>query len=79
LLGIAAKVRRSGRDVTTEDITLARQKGATDLEIHDTVLIAAAFCMSNRYVDGLAAFTPADPPQYDEMGARMAALGYVRE
>jgi hypothetical protein len=63
--------------VTSEEVAQARQEGATDLEIHDTVLIAAAFCMYNRYVDGLATFTPADPRQYEEMGARMAAQGYT--
>jgi uncharacterized peroxidase-related enzyme len=77
LLAIAAKVQQSGKNVTAEDITAAREEGATDLEIHDAVLIAAAFCMYNRYVDGLATFTPTDQRLYDEMGARMAAQGYV--
>ena len=79
LLAIAAKVIRSGKDVTVEDIAFARREGATDLEIHDAVLITSAFCMYNRYVDGLATLTPVDPRQYDEMGARMAAQGYIRE
>jgi uncharacterized peroxidase-related enzyme len=78
LLKIAGKVQQSGRNVTTEDVAEAREEGATDREIHDTVLIAAAFCMYNRYVDGLATFTPTDPRQYDEMGARMATQGYGR-
>jgi uncharacterized peroxidase-related enzyme len=78
LLAIAGKVQESGKSVTSEDIQQARQKGATDLEIHDTVLIAAAFCMYNRYVDGLATYTPMDKPDlYDEMGARMAHHGYT--
>jgi uncharacterized peroxidase-related enzyme len=77
LLAIAAKVQQSGKNVTTEDIAEARKEGATDLEIHDAVLIAAAFCMYNRYVDGLATFTPTDERLYDDMGARMAAQGYV--
>jgi uncharacterized peroxidase-related enzyme len=76
LLTIAGKVQESGRNVTSEDIAAARNEGATDREIHDTVLIAAAFCMYNRYVDGLATFTPVDPKLYDEMGARMATQGY---
>jgi uncharacterized peroxidase-related enzyme len=76
LLAIAGKVQESGRNVTTEDVSAARNEGATDREIHDTVLIAAAFCMYNRYVDGLATFTPVDPKLYDEMGARMASQGY---
>jgi uncharacterized peroxidase-related enzyme len=77
LLTIAASVQKGGRNVTTEEIAQAREEGATDLEIHDTVLIAAAFCMYNRYVDGLATLTPVDARQYDEMGARMAAQGYT--
>jgi uncharacterized peroxidase-related enzyme len=76
LLTIAGKVQESGKNVSTEDVEAARNEGGTDWEIHDTVLIAAAFCMYNRYVDGLATFTPVDPKQYDEMGARMATQGY---
>ncbi|MGC4080665.1 MAG: peroxidase-related enzyme [Vicinamibacterales bacterium] len=78
LLAIAAKVQESGRHVTAADVDRARQEGASDLEIHDTVLIAAAFCMFNRYVDGLATTTPSDPALYDVMGQRMARDGYVR-
>jgi uncharacterized peroxidase-related enzyme len=78
LLAIAAKVRHSGRDVTADDVARARGAGATDTEIHDVILIAAAFSMFNRYVDGLATLTPADPQAYDAMGARMAKQGYVR-
>lgn len=77
LLAIAGKVQQSGKSVTSEDVARARSEGATDLEIHDTVLIAAAFCMYNRYVDGLATFTPTEPQLYDEMGARMAHEGYI--
>ena len=58
LLQIAGKVREGGKRVTATDIAAARAQGATDLEIHDTVLIAAAFCMYNRYVDGLATWQP---------------------
>jgi uncharacterized peroxidase-related enzyme len=78
LLAIAAKVRESGRQVANADIERARQEGATDVEIHDAVLIAAAFCMFNRYVDGLATLTPTDPHAYDAMGQRMASQGYVQ-
>ena len=76
LLNIAGKVQILGKEVTPEDINAARELGADDREIHDTVLIAAAFCMFNRYVDGLASFTPTDPAIYEEMGNRMAK-GYV--
>lgn len=77
LLAIAAKVQHSGRDVTADDVAKARAEGATDVEIHDAVLIAAAFCMYNRYVDGLATWTPTDPAAYDQMGQRLATQGYV--
>jgi len=78
LLTVAGKVQQSGRDVTAADVERARAAGATDLEIHDTVLIAAAFSMYNRYVDGLATVTPDDSKVYDQMGQRMAKEGYVR-
>jgi uncharacterized peroxidase-related enzyme len=76
LLNIAGKVQILGKEVTEEDIADARNLGATDREIHDAVLIAAVFSMFNRYVDGLASWTPNDPAVYDEMGLRMAK-GYV--
>lgn len=76
LLNIAGKVQILGKEVTSEDIAAARALGADDREIHDTVLIAASFCMFNRYVDGLASFTPTDAATYEEMGKRMAK-GYV--
>ncbi len=75
LLHVAGKVQILGKEVTSADIDAAKKEGATDKEIHDTVLIAAAFCMFNRYVDGLASLTPTDPEEYKEMGKRMAA-GY---
>ena len=77
LLAIAGKVQRGGKHVTTDDISRARRQGATDKEIHDTVLIAAAFCMYNRYVDGLATWAPADQNLYRENGRRLAEEGYV--
>lgn len=77
LLAIAGKVQQDGKNVTPEDIQSAREQGATDLEIHDTVLIAAAFCMYNRYVDGLATVQPQDPSLYRERGKMVARDGYV--
>lgn len=77
LLAIAAKVQKGGKQVTTEDVARARQQGATDKEIHDTVLIAAAFCMYNRYVDGLATWAPDDPDIYRTNGKRLAEEGYL--
>jgi uncharacterized peroxidase-related enzyme len=77
LLTIAGKVQRSGKLVTPGDIQRARENGATDRDIHDTVLIAATFSLFNRYVDGLATLTPTDPKAYEEMGKRMTTIGYV--
>jgi uncharacterized peroxidase-related enzyme len=78
LLHIAALVQKSGKAVTPEAVAAARQAGATDLEIHDTVLIAALFCLYNRYVDGLATVTPADADFYDGLGRRLKQHGYNR-
>lgn len=77
LLGIAAKVQRSGLDVTDDDVAAARAEGATDVEIHDTVLIAAAFCMFNRYVDGLRAMTPPDQEAYIPRARILVEAGYL--
>jgi uncharacterized peroxidase-related enzyme len=76
LLLIAGKVQNSGNSVTPEDIEAARESGAADADIHDTVLIAAAFSLFNRYVDGLASFTPPGEEAYEEMGKRMCEKGY---
>jgi uncharacterized peroxidase-related enzyme len=76
LLNIARKVAHSGKEVKPEDILQARESGADDREIHDTVLIAATFSMCNRYVDGLDTLTPTNEADYVEMGKRMAK-GYV--
>ncbi len=77
LLPLAAAVQQSGRNVTPALVALARDKGATDKEIHDTVLIAAAFCMFNRYVDGLATEAPGEVEYYTDRAERRAAEGYA--
>jgi len=77
LLLIAGKVQQDGKLVTQADVDAARAEGATDIEIHDTVLISAAFCMYNRYVDGLGTVQPDDEALYRERGARVARDGYV--
>ncbi|MGD0094889.1 MAG: peroxidase-related enzyme [Terracidiphilus sp.] len=76
LLVIAGQVQRGGKQVTRSAVEAAGEQGATDLEIHDTVLIAAAFCMYNRYVDGLATWQPHDERMYAQMGAHLARQGY---
>jgi uncharacterized peroxidase-related enzyme len=77
LIAIAGNVAKGGKHVTEGDIARARAQGATDLEIHDTVLIAAVFCMCNRYVDGLATWAPDDPDFYRQRAAIVAANGYA--
>ena len=78
LLEIAGKVRQDGRRVQEEDVARARKAGADDKAIHDTVLIAAAFSMYTRYVDGLATWTPQEPELYEEMAAQLAENGYAK-
>jgi uncharacterized peroxidase-related enzyme len=78
LLVIAALVQQGGKHVHAKAVERARNAGATDLEIHDTVLIAALFCMYNRYVDGLATVAPADPLYYSQLGSRLVNNGYQR-
>jgi uncharacterized peroxidase-related enzyme len=77
LLRIAAAVRHDGRTVTAQMVQDARAEGATDLEIHDTVLIAAAFSMYNRYVDGLGTLAPEDPQAYLASARRIVEVGYA--
>ena len=77
LLSIAGSVQKGGKYVTGQQIDNARRHGATDQEIHDTVLIAAAFCMFNRYVDGLHTWAPQDRQVYIERAAMRAAEGYA--
>jgi hypothetical protein len=77
LLNIAGKVQLGGKHVTREDIAAARNEGATDLEIHDTVMIAAVFCMCNRYVDGLGTWAPEDPDIYRQRAAQIVERGYT--
>lgn len=76
LLNIAGKVQQSGKSVHTDDITKAKDSGASDKDIHDTVLIAAAFCMFNRYVDGLATVAPTDMDSYPLRAKQVAEGGY---
>jgi uncharacterized peroxidase-related enzyme len=77
LLSIAGSVQKGGKNVTKEQIDHARSLSATDKEIHDTVLIAAAFCMYNRYVDGLATWAPEDRQYYVNRAPQRATEGYL--
>ncbi|XVV16933.1 carboxymuconolactone decarboxylase family protein [Actinoplanes sp. CA-131856] len=78
LLALADKVRIGGREVGRGDVERAKAAGADDRMVHDTVLIAAAFCMFNRYVDGLGTLTPAEPAHYERHAGMLAAGGYLR-
>jgi uncharacterized peroxidase-related enzyme len=78
LLAVAEAVQHSGRAVTPELVEAARAQGATDAEVHDTVLIAAAFCMFNRYVDGLGTVAPQDPAAYRQGAEVLVQDGYLR-
>lgn len=77
LLELAREVQRGGRAVTPDTVAAARDAGASDVEIHDAVLIAAAFCMFNRYVDGLGTASPHDRADYLPMAERIVASGYL--
>ena len=77
LLAIAGSVQKGGKWVTPEQIGQAKDLGATDKEIHDTVLIAAAFCMFNRYVDGLNTWAPQDRQLYVDRARMRAEEGYA--
>ena len=78
LLTIATQAQEGGKKVNTKSVQEAKGAGATDIEIHDTVLIAALFCLYNRYVDGLSAVTPSDPAFYKSLGERLKNNGYNR-
>lgn len=77
LLVVAGQVQQSGLAVTDEAVSDARTAGATDIDIHDTVLIAAAFCMFNRYVDGLATSSPVEREVFDKMAEAIISDGYT--
>lgn len=78
LLVIAKQVQQSGKAVTTQSIQRAKTAGATDIEIHDTVLIAALFCLYNRYVDGLATRLPDSHDYFNTLAERLVTNGYRR-
>lgn len=78
LLAIAALVQQNGKMVNPASIERAKNAGASDLEIHDTVLIAALFCLYNKYVDGLATVTPGTELFYQNLGERITTHGYNR-
>ncbi|MBC7937271.1 MAG: peroxidase-related enzyme [Rhizobacter sp.] len=78
LLNIALLVGGNGKNVSPEAIQKAKDNNASDMEIHDTVMIAALFCFYNRYVDGLGTYAPTDPVYYSDMALRLKEKGYYR-
>jgi len=78
ILTIADRVREDGKLVTAAHIAAAKVAGATDIEIHDTVLIAGLFCLYNRYVDGMATAMPEDNSYFTMLADRLVNHGYYR-
>ena len=76
LVHIARIVARRPRELTATDIAPARAAGATDADVQLAVLIAAAFSMYNRIVEGFRAKTPPSPEAYRERASEIAERGY---
>ncbi len=76
LVEIARGVRRDPRAVARAEIERALEAGATDADTQLAVLIASAFCMYNRMVDGLRAPTPPSAEAFRERAAQIAEHGY---
>lgn len=76
LLHIARTVRREARDLTAADVATARAAGATDADVQLAVLIAAAFSMYNRMVDGFRAKTPPTADAFRAGAAEIVEHGY---
>lgn len=79
LLEIASLVQGDARMVNDATIARAREAGANDLDIHDTVLTAAMFCFYNRYVDGLASQYPENESYFETLAERLTTTGYMRK
>lgn len=77
LVQIARTVRRAPRELTADDVATATASGASDADVQLGVLIAAAFSMYNRMVDGFRARTPADPEIYRPRAVQIAEQGYT--
>jgi hypothetical protein len=76
LIKIARTVGRAPRELTAGDVATAKAAGATDADVQLAVLIAAAFCMYNRMVDGFRARTSSDISVYGPRAAQIAEQGY---
>jgi uncharacterized peroxidase-related enzyme len=76
LLHIARTVRQDALGLTDADVAAAREAGATDADVQLAVLIAAAFSMYNRIVDGFRAATPPVTAAYRDRAREIASHGY---
>jgi uncharacterized peroxidase-related enzyme len=76
LLHVARTVRRNPLDLAAADIAAARAAGASDADVQLAVLIASAFSMYNRMVDGFRAMTPPSAEVYAERAGQIAEHGY---
>jgi uncharacterized peroxidase-related enzyme len=76
LLAIARTVAKNARALTAADVQAARDAGASDADTQLAVMIAAAFAMYNRMVDGFRAKTPGSPDAYAARAEQIAAHGY---
>jgi uncharacterized peroxidase-related enzyme len=76
LLHIARTVAQAPRTLTADDVRAANDAGASDADVQLAVLIAGAFAMYNRLVDGFRARTPGSPDAYRSRAAEIAERGY---
>jgi len=76
LVTLARAVAASPHGRADAEAQAARQAGASDRDLHDTILVTGLFCLFNRYVDGLGVPEPASEADYGPMGRRLASQGY---
>ncbi|MEU7473710.1 hypothetical protein AB0A94_35245 [Streptomyces sp. NPDC044984] len=76
LLHTTAEVVRAPHPLNDETVTAAHAAGATDDDIHDTILTTAALCMFNRHASALDTEPPADPAYYTKTAQRILTDGY---
>lgn len=76
LLTISRTVAKHGRQLTAAEVGAARDAGASDADTQLAVMIAAAFAMYNRMVDGFRAKTPPSTEAYAARAQQIAAHGY---
>lgn len=78
LLNISRTVRHDPLRLSAADVAAAESAGASDADIQLAVLIAAAFSMYNRIVDGFRARTPPTADVYQASATEIVEVGYGR-